>query len=347
MLFRSRYAVLILTVFVFLLAACGNNGGASSENSASSSTNTASSTSANSSTTTSTEAASEVRTFKDAFGDVEIKGVPQRVVALDWVYIEDVLATGIQPVGAADIEGYKTWVKVKVPLGDDVQDVGARFEPNLEQITALKPDLIIGVKFRHEKIADQLRAIAPTLIFDPISEEALKDGYKEMEDTFMTIADVLGKKDEGQKMLDNLEVIYSNAKEKLRENKAGTSYVLTQAYSYQNAASFRLFTDTSFPVHILSKLGMTNAYKADKLEEFGMSETTVETLTKVQDASLITMIQTDDEFLNNFMKDNPVWTNLKFVKESRIYPLGGDTWPFGGPLSAETFTERVVSVLGQ
>ncbi|MDT3424961.1 iron complex transport system substrate-binding protein [Paenibacillus forsythiae] len=288
-----------------------------------------------------------MKKIKDALGEVEIKGVPQRVIALDWVYIEDVLASGVQPVGAADIEGYNTWVKVKVDLSPDVQDVGKRFEPNLEQIASLKPDLIIGVKYRHEKIVDQLRAIAPTLIFDPFSEEAAKDPYTEMEETFLKIADVLGKKDEGQQMLDNLNGTYADAKEKLKDNKAGASYVLSQAFSEQNAVTFRLFADNSIAVQIMSKLGMTNAYKSDKLEEFGFSETSVETLTKVQEASLITMIQTDDDSINNFMKDNPVWKNLAFVKENRIFALGGDTWPFGGPLSAEMFTERVVSVLGQ
>lgn len=358
MLFRSRYAVLILMVFVMILSACGNNGGSASNNSTSTSSSTATSsasTSTNTSTSTSTDttastsagASSEVKTVKDAFGDVEIKGVPQRVVALDWVYIEDVLAVGVQPVGAADIEGYKTWVKVKVPLGADVQDVGKRFEPNLEQIAALKPDLIIGVKYRHEKIAEQLKAIAPTLIFDPFSPEATQDPYKEMEETFKTIADVLGKKDEGNKMLDNLNAVYSSAKEKLKDNKAGANYVLTQAFSVENAVTFRLFTDNSMAAHLMSKLGFTNAYKSDKLEEFGFSETSVEALTKVQEVSLITMNQTDDNTLNNFMKDNPVWKNLDFVKENRIFALGGDTWPFGGPLSAETFTERVVSVLGK
>src|SRR5690242_17122902 len=37
---------------------------------------------------------------------------PQRVVALEWTYVEDLLALGVQPVGIADIEGYKAWVKI-------------------------------------------------------------------------------------------------------------------------------------------------------------------------------------------------------------------------------------------
>ncbi len=32
---------------------------------------------------------------------------PTRIVALEWVYVENLLALGIQPVGVADIDGYK------------------------------------------------------------------------------------------------------------------------------------------------------------------------------------------------------------------------------------------------
>lgn len=80
---------------------------------------------------------------------------------------------------------------------------------------------------------------------------------------------------------------------------------------------------------------------------YGMSETTIESLPKIQDASLLTIIQSDDDVIALHMKDNSVWKSLTFVKENRIFALGGDTWPFGGPLSAETLTERIVSVLSK
>lgn len=79
----------------------------------------------------------------------------------------------------------------------------------------------------------------------------MQDPYKEMEETFLTIADVLGKEDEGQQVLDNLNEVYAKAKEQLTaSNKAGTNYVLTQAFKVQKAATFRLFTDNSIPVQI-------------------------------------------------------------------------------------------------
>ena len=51
-------------------------------------------------------------------------------------------------------------------LGDataDIELVGLTTEPNLEQIAALQPDLILGAKVRHEALYDQLSQIAPTV----------------------------------------------------------------------------------------------------------------------------------------------------------------------------------------
>lgn len=75
-----------------------------------------------------------------------------RVIALEWVYAENLLALGIQPVGVADIQGYKQYVNVQPSLTESVVDVGTRQEPNLEAIAQLKPDLILGVELRHKTI---------------------------------------------------------------------------------------------------------------------------------------------------------------------------------------------------
>ncbi|MBI1296879.1 ABC transporter substrate-binding protein [bacterium] len=37
---------------------------------------------------------------------------------------------------------------------------------------------------------------------------------------------------------------------------------------------------------------------------------------------------------------------MAFVEEGRAYPLGGDTWLFGGPLSAEVLVQTILDVLG-
>jgi iron complex transport system substrate-binding protein len=64
--------------------------------------------------------------------------------------------------------------------------VGAYNEPNLEQIAALQPDLIISSAGMHDDIYEKLSAIAPTVpVFDIGAADALA--------TSRTVADLVGK----------------------------------------------------------------------------------------------------------------------------------------------------------
>lgn len=67
---------------------------------------------------------------------------PQRIVALEWLPVELLLALGITPYGIADIPNYKLWVS-EPPLPDSVIDVGLRTEPNLELLTEMKPSFLL------------------------------------------------------------------------------------------------------------------------------------------------------------------------------------------------------------
>ncbi len=51
---------------------------------------------------------------------------------------------------------------------DGVVNLGIETQPNLEEIIALKPDLIIASKVRHEKIYSQLNEIAPTVMVNEV-----------------------------------------------------------------------------------------------------------------------------------------------------------------------------------
>ncbi|MNZ98213.1 hypothetical protein D3C78_1174900 [compost metagenome] len=71
----------------------------------------------------------------------------------------------------------------------------------------------------------------------------------------------------------------------------------------------------------------------------------MESFPAVQDSNFIYIVQVDDNVFENQLKNNKVWTNLDFVKENRTYALGGDSWVFGGPLSAKTIVNKAVELL--
>lgn len=275
-----------------------------------------------------------------------IKGTPERVVVLEWVYGEDLLALGVQPVGMADIKGYNAWVNIDAELSEEVEDVGTRQEPNLEAISRLNPDLIITAGYRHDAIMEDLNSIATTLAFNPYPEEGKGDQYQEMINTFNKIAKVMGKEDKASEVLGNMKNTFEEAKTKLVDaGFENTPFLLTQAYSSQNTPTLRLFTDNGMATKIMEKLGLVNAYEESDWELYGFKQTDVEALQNFQDAHFFYIVQEDDNVFENQLKGNPAWENLDFVKNDRLYQLPGDTWTFGGPLSAETFANQITEVM--
>lgn len=154
-------------------------------------------------------------TIKHAEGETKLDKPAKKVVVLEWVYSEDLLALGVQPVGMADIKNYNKWVNTKTKPSKDVVDVGTRQQPNLEEISRLKPDLIITASFRGKAIKNELEQIAPTVMFDPSTSN--NDHFAEMTETFKQIAKAVGKEEEGKKVLADMDKAFADAKQKLRK----------------------------------------------------------------------------------------------------------------------------------
>nr|WP_254632751.1 iron-siderophore ABC transporter substrate-binding protein [Deinococcus sp. GbtcB9] len=104
-----------------------------------------------------------------------------RVVALGPHALDLLLSIGVQPVGYGEASTF-----LKTPaFGSPIRDirylgsrvtsapvnVGDRFNPNLEILTSLRPDLIIGETYA-ANVYPQLSRIAPTLLLDGIDRNA-------------------------------------------------------------------------------------------------------------------------------------------------------------------------------
>ena len=279
-------------------------------------------------------------------GEVTLDEPAKKVVVLEWTYAEDLLAVGVQPIGMADIQEFHNWVNIDAKLSKDVEDVGGRQEPNLEAIASLEPDLIIGTSFRHDGMIADLEKIAPTVIFNPYPEDEKMDLYQEMTTTFNEIAKAVDKKDEAKQVLIDLDTKYAEATTAIKNADLQTKdVILTLAYSGPQAPEIRVFTPNSMASIILGKIGLNNIHVPDQFEIFGSSTYNVEGLTKYENANYLYSVQSEDNIYEKQLKDNAVWGNLNFVKEDRLYDLGGDTWLYGGPLSAETLLNKITSTM--
>ncbi|ABK87324.1 iron compound ABC transporter, iron compound-binding protein [Bacillus thuringiensis str. Al Hakam] len=283
-------------------------------------------------------------TIKHAEGETKLDKPAKKVVVLEWVYSEDLLALGVQPVGMADIKNYNKWVNTKTKPSKDVVDVGTRQQPNLEEISRLKPDLIITASFRGKAIKNELEQIAPTVMFDPSTSN--NDHFAEMTETFKQIAKAVGKEEEGKKVLADMDKAFADAKAKIEKaDLKDKNIAMAQAFTAKNVPTFRILTDNSLALQVTKKLGLTNTFEAGKSEPDGFKQTTVESLQSVQDSNFIYIVADEDNIFDTQLKGNPAWEELKFKKENKMYKLKGDTWIFGGPESATSLATQVADVM--
>lgn len=277
-------------------------------------------------------------------GETVVPANPERIVALEWSYVESLLALGIQPVGVADIDGYHSWVQIPVALDESVVDVGTRQSPNLETLAGLQPDLIIAPSFRVAEIYEQLSAIAPTVTFDAYPTDPDVTQYAAMRANFITIADMTGRHSDGEQVLADMEAAFVAARDRLDAAELlGEPFVLAQAFG-EDTVQVRLFTDNAMAVEIVELIGLENSWSDAEFQQYGFTTVSVETLPELGDLRFFYVVQDDN---NVFARAaiQPLWESLAFVASDHAYGLGGDTWLFGGPLSAEVLVDKIIDLL--
>lgn len=293
---------------------------------------------------------SESVTVTDGYdNEVTLEETPENVVALEWVYAEDLLALGMQPAGIADLDGYNDYLADIEPApSEDVQDVGTRQEPSLERIAELEPDLIITAGYRHEDIKEELEEIAPTLMYNPYPAEGEGNQYEEMESTFESIATAVGEEDQAEQVLNDLDDTYNELSTEIEDaGRTDEEVLLSLSYLANENVAFRLFADNSLAAQTMEQIGVDNAYESEQFEEYGYTETSVDALENYQEQTFIDIPtpEGDRDTIEQTLNNNEVWNSLSFVQNDNVHRLPSSTWPYGGPLSSEVFAEEVADTL--
>ncbi|PRR95585.1 iron citrate ABC transporter substrate-binding protein [Bacillus atrophaeus] len=269
------------------------------------------------------------RVIQHEEGKTPVTGTPKKVVVLELSFLDAVKNLGITPVGIAD-DNKKDMIKKLAGSSIDYTSVGTRSEPNLEVISSLKPDLIIADAERHKNIYKQLKQIAPTIELK--SREAT---YDETIDSYKTISKALNKEEEGKEKLAQHNKVIDGLKAELPKDE-DRSIVLGVARS----DSFQLHTSSSYDGEIFRMLGFTHAVKSDTATAY--QEVNLEQLSKI-DPDILFISANEGKTIVDDWKKNPLWKNLKAVKNGQIYDADRDIWTrFRGIQSSETSAKDVL-----
>lgn len=233
---RARIALAATAAMTMLVTACGS-GGSSDDSSSSQDT------------------AGFPVSIQSALGTAEIAKKPERVVTLGWGSTEAAVALGVIPVGMRDMKsdcgcegGIVPWVKDK--LGDAKPTLLAESSKSipLEQIAALKPDVILAVQ--SGLTADQyanLSKIAPTVAYPG------RTWQTSWKDQTTTVGKALGKDKEAASLVATADKQIADAKAAHPEFAGKT----VAAASATTTDGLNIYFDTDPRTQLLGSLGFT------------------------------------------------------------------------------------------
>lgn len=188
---------IMATSLVLLLAACGNENEANNTGNAE------------------TEAKPKTVEITDAHGKIEVPINPETVVALDNRTFETLAEWDVElaaaPVGLMPAES--PYVK-----DEDIVDVGMHFEPNLEAIAGVDPDVVI-VGQRFADYYEDIKKLVPNAAVIDLNIELPEDSgtpgeilVQGLEDTTLTLGQIFDKNDEAKDMVADLDQSIEDAK---------------------------------------------------------------------------------------------------------------------------------------
>lgn len=276
------------------------------------------------------------REITHAMGVTDVPDNPQRIVVLTNEGTEALLAVGITPVGAVKSFLGDPWYDHIAGEMGDVVVVGEESAVNLEVLLSLEPDLILGNKMRHEKIYEQLSAIAPTVI----SERLRGDWQINM----ALYTDAAGKGEEGKAAL----AAYEGRIAALHDALGSSLDEKISIARFMSGQTRIMFKDT-FSGLALSQLGFQRPASQDK-DDFA-EEITKERIPEFEGDRLFyftyeTGNGEGDSQARDWLAD-PLWNNLEVVKAGKAYPVSDAIWnTAGGYIAANLMLDDIEKIYG-
>lgn len=281
------------------------------------------------------EASDTERVMTDALGHkVTIPKNPQRILAS---YLEDhLVALGIKPVAQWSVANGKQ---------DYLQSLGLEGVPTisynlpLEEVLSFNPDFIIigSSSLVQNDMYEQYSKIAPTFV---LGDELIKDWRK----TLLKIGELLDRKEQAQKVLEEYDAKVAETKEKLdpilKDKKVAILWLVQKSFYMvdENLASGAvLYGDLGIqPTNLV--LNLPEEAKAT------WNPVTLEKLAELN-ADYIFLVNSDGSGGKEVLNQS-IWQGLTAVKENHVYELStSSSWLYSGAIAGQQVMDDLVSLL--
>ena len=273
----------------------------------------------------------KTRVIQDEQGQFEINTTPQRIVVLEFSFVDALAAVGVSPVGVADDNDATRVIPAVRDLVDPWQSVGMRSQPSLEAIAVLKPDLIIADAERHRAVYQDLQRIAPTLLLKSRGET-----YQENLESALKIGVALDKQsDMDQRIQQHHQAMLGF--------KSHFSLKQTVQFAVVSDKGMWLHGPASYAGGVLTTLGIESPIK--ELTEKAYLPTSFELLLKTNPDWLLLGAYSHPNVVNDWEK-NPLFNLMTSAKNKQVVEVSPALWSLNrGMLAAEQMAKNLEKIL--
>ncbi|WP_188190735.1 ABC transporter substrate-binding protein [Nonomuraea sp. SYSU D8015] len=267
-------------------------------------------------TTTSSQEAGPTRTVKHAMGETKVPMAPKRVVVLDTDKLDTMVTLGLAPVGAAQAQENQKWPAYLGSALSATKAVGTLQAPNIEAIIALKPDLILGSKFRQQAFYDKLSKIAPTVFTEKVGIT-----WKE---NFLLDAEALGKKDQAQQLLSAYETRAEEVGAKFSKVKVSIVRFMPTEIRMYGPESFSgiVVGDAGIPRPEVQMLAEQQDKRFGKLSQENIAQADGDAIFYSAYGEAAAKSQAE-------VTGGPLWKKLKAVESGNAHNVDDEIWMLG------------------
>ncbi|WP_137153007.1 Fe(3+) dicitrate ABC transporter substrate-binding protein [Devosia sp. FKR38] len=273
-------------------------------------------------------------------GVTDVPDHPQRIVVLEYSFVDTLAAVGVAPIGIADDDKRDSVVPAYTKvIGDEWTSVGTRKSPSLEVIASLKPDLIIADTSRHEAIYGALSEIAPTIAFD-----SLTGTYEVAMEAAKTIAHAVGKDAEM-----DARMAEHTAKMDAFKAEIGDVSGWSAQFLIDNGEGIFLHSPVSYNGSLLAWFGFkSNMPTPDgHTYEEAVVNTSLEQLSEIN-PQIILRGKYADPGLTDSWVGQPLYDNLDAVKSGNLFDVTAHEWSrLRGVIASEVSAANLVDIVKQ
>lgn len=285
-------------------------------------------------------AAANAREITHELGTTEVPDRPERIVVLEFSFIDALASVGIAPVGIADDGDRERIIPAYTDvIGNDWTSVGTRKTPSFEVIASLQPDLIIADRSRHAGIYETLSEIAPTIVLDSITGD-----YYDAIASMSVIGEAVGKGQEMEARIAEHKATMADLSARI-QNAGGR----TVQFGVTNAQALYLHSPSSYVGSLLESFGFKSAMQPSEggSYEENYVQTSLEQLSEINPDILI-LGKYADPAATDAWAGEPLFEGLTAVKNGNVYEVVAHNWSrLRGLLAAEIVARDLVNILDQ